>query len=683
LEKRSARLCPFGATFRKTKLEATKRQQRSGKLAKACSPQERTNHFQPTEMKKMHAWIRAADWFQRYILLRNLPLTAKMFFYSALIVVFPLVLVGVISYERSSQVLEKEAGQYSWQIIEQVKTHVEYYVRDFEINTLRMINHPDMVRFMRMRTLEEVQQSEIREKIEQVLRNAVYSRSDISNIMVILNDLQVVDAVDINSPISAEELKKEYWYSNIPLDGSPKLISRVIHWPDRQEQVISIVRRLISPHTLEPIGIMIMDINFKRIQEITEKVTIGHTGFLYILDSQNHYVYHPDLQQVGKSASYDNLSSMVKSDNGSMITNEKPGNFLTFSLSPYLGWRLVTSIPYQELTHGVNYIGQTIFWTLIATLVLAYLLGIGFAASLLRPIRRLHQFMKKVEIGDFSGKLEVRSKDELGLLTHGFNKMVEKLEDLLEEIYFTRLQKTEASLRQKETELKVLQSQMNPHFLYNSLETLRGMALDKDMDDIAEMSASLAKLLRYNLKNTSPTVTLREELKFCEVYLRIQKFRFEEKLEYELDVPEWALDQEIVKFSLQPIVENSMIHGIEPGVGLMHVRITAVRDAETSFFVAIRDTGIGMSEEQLQDIHQNLERKDVLSGGEHIGIANVHRRIAYLYGPDYGVALNSITERGTAVRIRLPYTRHKGADVPIMEGNAWDAPAPAVGQGQA
>ncbi|MCR8633827.1 sensor histidine kinase [Paenibacillus radicis (ex Xue et al. 2023)] len=619
----------------------------------------------------MQAWKRAADWFQRYILLRNLPLTSKMFFYSALIVVFPMLLVGLISYERSSEVLEREAGQYSWQIIEQVKTHVEYYVRDFEINTLRIINHPDMVQFLRMRTLEEVQQSGIRDEIEQVLKNATYSRSDISNITVILNDVQVVDATEFNSPTPAEELEKEYWYPNIPLDGSPRLISRVIQWPDRQEQVISIVRRLISPHTLDPIGVMIMDVNFKRIQEITEKVSIGRTGFLYILDAQNHYVYHPDMQQVGKRASDINIGYMLQNDSGSMITMEEPSNFLTYSLSPYLGWRLVTSIPYKELTNGANYIGHTIFWTLLVTLIVAYLLGIGFATSLLQPIRKLHHFMKKVEVGDFSGKLEVRSKDELGLLTHGFNKMVEKLEGLLEEIYFTRLRETEASLRQKETELKVLQSQMNPHFLYNSLETLRGMALDQDMDDIAEMSASLAKLLRYNLKNDSPTVSLREELRFCEVYLRIQKFRFEERLEYELDVPEWALDQNIVKFSLQPIVENSMIHGIEPGIGLMQIRITAVRDTEGTFFVAVRDTGVGMSEEQLRHIHQDLEGKDVLAGGDHIGIVNVHRRISYLYGKEYGVTLNSIPGKGTAVRIRIPFLEESGKAVPItLDGSS-------------
>lgn len=618
----------------------------------------------------MLSWTRFLDRFQRYILLRNRPLTVKMFFYSALIVVFPLLLVGAISYQRSSEVLEQEAGQYSWQIIEQVKTHVEYYVQDFEIDTLRIINHPDMNRFLKMRTTDEIRQSGIRADIEQVLKNAAYSRSDISNITVVLHDEQVIDAIDFDSPYSARQLEQEYWYETIPEDSTPKLISRVIRWKDHPEQVISIVRRLISPNTLEPVGIMIMDVNFKRIQEIAEKVAIGRTGFLYMIDSQNHYVYHPDLQQVGKPANARNFETLKRTESGSMMEDEQGSHFLTFSLSHYLGWRLVTSIPYSELTSGTGYIGRTIFGTLAVTLVAAYVLGIGFAASLLRPIRRLHRFMKKVEVGDFSGKLEVRSKDELGLLTHGFNKMVEKLEELLEEIYFTRLRETEALLRQKETELKALQSQMNPHFLYNSLETLRGMALDQDMDDMAGMTASLAKLLRYHLKNDSPIVTLREELRFCELYLRIQKYRFDDKLEYELSVPEWAMDQEIAKFSLQPIVENSMIHGIEPGIGLMRIHITASRDTEHSFHVSVQDTGVGMSEEQLHSIHQDLKGKDVLAGGAHIGIANVHRRIAYLYGTVYGLLLQSKRGEGTMVHIRLPY-KEKGEPAIEEGGGEW------------
>ncbi|CAG7655896.1 sensor histidine kinase [Paenibacillus allorhizosphaerae] len=601
-------------------------------------------------------WIRLSEWIQTFFLMRHLPLTVKLFLFSAFIVAVPLGLVGLISYERSADVLQSEANESSLQILEQVKSHVEYYVTDFEISTLRLLNHPDVVRLLKMRTLEEVQQSGIRKQVEQVLKNTTYSRSDISNITLMLDHLQTIDTAGFLSTVPAEELKKEYWYPGIPESGAPKLISRVIRYQDgRQEQVISIVRRVMSPYTLQPTGVMIVDINFKRIQEISEKVSIGRTGFMFILDSQNHYVYHPDLQLVGTPGPENEFPEMIKNDHGSFISADSPRSFLTYSRSPYLGWWLVTAIPYRELTDGITYIGHTIVWTIVITLAAAYLLGIGFAASLVRPIKRLRKYMRKVEVGDFSaGKLKVTSRDEIGQLTHGFNEMVKRLESLLEEIYFTRLRETEASLRQKETELKALQSQINPHFIYNSLETIRGMAFEHGMDDIAGMSASLAKLLRYNLKNDKPTVRLREELSFCEMYLRIQRYRFEERMTYELDVAEWAMEQPIVKFALQPIVENSMNHGIEPGIGRMQVQIGAYRDGN-AYVVSVKDTGVGMKPEVLERIREDLECRDVLAGGEHIGISNVHRRIVYLYGPLYGVSVQSAEGTGTVVCIRLPF----------------------------
>ncbi|AEI39049.1 sensor histidine kinase [Paenibacillus mucilaginosus] len=602
------------------------------------------------------------DRIQRYGLLRDKPLTLRLFVFSALLVAVPLVLVGLISYQRSADVLESEGRESSLQIIEQVKSHIEYYVRDFEITTLGIVNHPDVTRLLRMRTAEEIQQSGIRPAVVQMLKNASYSRSDISNITLVLDGRQTFDTAGVRSPYPADELRKEYWYADVPFQGTPKLISRVIRWPDgRQEQVFSIVRRLMSPQTLEPAGMLIMDVNFKRIQEISEMVSIGRTGFLYMVDAQNHYVYHPDLSLVGTPAEPGHTGQMTE-ESGALITGDKPSLFLTYSLSPYLGWRLVTVLPYKELTDGTDYIGRTILWTLIIALTAAYLLGIGFAASLVGPIRRLQAYMRRVEVGDFSVKLEVRSKDEIGLLTHGFNKMVERLESLLEEIYFSRLKETEASLRQKESELKVLQSQLNPHFLYNSLETIRGMALDQDMDDIASMSGALAKLLRYNLKNDRPVVTLREELLFCRMYLRVQQYRFEDRLDSEFDVPDWALELPVVKFALQPIVENSIIHGMEPGAAPMRIRISARRDGDASFLVAVEDTGVGMPVEVLSRIRLDLEQKDVLAGGDHIGVANVHRRIVYVYGEAYGARIDSREGGGTTVTLRFPAEARRQAD---------------------
>ncbi|MEI7026632.1 sensor histidine kinase [Paenibacillus sp. y28] len=596
----------------------------------------------------------------RFIFLRDRPLIIKLLVFSALLVVIPLCVVGFISYRQSSEVLQEEASQYSWQIIEQVKMHVEKYVWDFEVTTLKILNHPDMYRFLRMKTSEEVASSGIRKDIEELLRNMAFSRSDIQAITVILDDVQIVDSTQGKSAYPAQNIEKEYWYRTIPLNGEPKLVSRVIPFQDRTEPIISVVQKIISPHTLQPMGTIIIDVNFKRLQEIAEKVTIGRSGYMVILDSQGHYVYHPDMNELGKIAQYDSLDLLYRQESGTVVTQMPKREFLTFSHSSFLDWTLVTVMPYDELVKEGAYMGRAILLTVVIALCGAYLLGIGFAASLIRPIRRLQQVMRRVEIGDFSQQVEVESTDEIGQLSYGFNKMIVKLGELLEEIYFSRLRETEMTLRQKETELKVLQSQINPHFLYNSLETIRGMALEKELDDIADMSSSLARLLRYNLRNSSPSVSVRDELQVCELYLRIQKHRFEERLEFEMDIPEWAMDQQIVKFSLQPLVENCIIHGMEPAAGMTRIRITALRIGSAAFGIRIQDTGEGIDSDKLDKIRADLRQKDIMAGGSHIGIVNVHRRISYLFGTDFGMELESRRGQGTTVTVMLPFVQKRG-----------------------
>jgi two-component system, sensor histidine kinase YesM len=614
-------------------------------------------------------WRQAHQALIRILYMKNQPLSSRLIVFSAFLVVIPMIVVGLISYQRSANVLENEARQYSWQIMEQVKSHVEHYVRDIEIIGLRIINHPDMKTILRMQNIEEVEQANARRPVVELLQNSAYSRSDITNITLILNNFLIIDSTgrDIIKPTS--NIANEYWFDKVPASGEPMLVSRVIPWRDTNEPVISIIRRLVNPMTLEPMGMLIIDVNFRRIQEIAHLVTVGRTGYMVILDSQGHYMYHPSLWQLGNESTFEHLDQILSNSSGSVLSGGADRDFLTYSHSPFLGWTLVTSIPYRELTAGIGYIGRTIIWSIVITLGVAYLLGIGLAASIITPVRVLQQLLKRVELGDFSQKAEVASRDELGLLAHGYNKMVERLKELLEEVYFSKLRETELSLQQKESELKVLQAQVNPHFLYNSLETIRGMALDRDMDDIADMASSLARLLRYNLKNQLPFVTLQRELEVCELYLRVQKYRFEEQLNYEFLVPEHLLEQQIVKFSLQPLVENCVVHGFEPGIGSTNIRIIAESDtAEGILLVTVSDTGVGMSEEKLQMIQKRLEERETEADTKHIGIENVHRRIKHLFGDVYGITVDSSYKEGTSVRLKLPYRSANSMD---MGGDAY------------
>lgn len=595
--------------------------------------------------------------FNRNLFLRNQPLSWKLFIYSAVLIIVPMIVVGVISYEKSSAVLEEQAKLHNLQAIEQVETHIEYYMRDFEVSTLKILNHPDMQRFLRMKTAEEVEQSSIRSEIQDLIRAETYSRPDISYITVILDNVRIIDSIGMRGRYPASQLKDEYWYPSVPYNGLPLLISRSIQWEERKEPVISLVRRIQSPHTLQSVGMLIIDINFRRLGEVSAKFNDG-ARYFYILDSNGHYVYHPDVERIGQRTEKQGLDIILSQKVGTLVTGTDNQEFLTYSYSPNLGWTFVTSIPYRELRSEAGRIGEIIIWTVMLALAAAYVFGVGIASTIIVPIRRLQKFMKRVEVGDFSEQVQVGSKDEIGQLTQGFNKMVIRLAALVDEVYISKLKETEASLRQKEMELKVLQSHINPHFLCNSLETIRGMALAQGKEDIATMAASLGAVLGYNLRNTSPTVTVKEEINFCKVYLQIQQYRFEESFQYEVDIPDWALGLSIVKFSLQPLVENCLQHNERASGEPTCIRISAEKVSDTTFSICVSDTGAGIPEDVLARIRLDLTEKDITSGGDSLGIVNVHRRIVHLFGSEYGVQIESAVGQGTKVFITLPIIEH-------------------------
>ncbi|MCI3921114.1 sensor histidine kinase [Paenibacillus sp. TRM 82003] len=604
---------------------------------------------------KTPAWKRLLN----ALLLRDRTLMTKLLVFSAILVVVPMVFVGAISYRESSETLEGEAREYSWQIIEQVKHYVEDYLRDFEINTLKIVNHPDTAAFLRMTTLEE-EDGLVVHNVRNVLKNSAYSRSDVTNITLVLDRVTVIDSADAANLATVRELEKEHWYDSVPATGLPMVYNRVIEWKGREEPVITIVKRIVNPSTLRPFGMLVIDVNYKRLQDVARKVQLGESGrgYLFILDEYGYYVYHPNVDKIGTMADSAVVERIRARDSGSFITNEGGAKqLLTFSRSDSLRWQLATSIPYDELMQSRGDMGRKIFISTAIFMAVAYVLAIGFAASLVGPIRRLHQHMRRVEIGDLSGKVPVHTSDEIGLLSMGFNKMTARLSQLLDEIYVSKLNETEMHLRQKETELKMLQAQINPHFLYNSLDTIRGMALEYDRDEIASMAGALARLLRYNVKEAGTTVAVRQELEIGEVYLRIQKFRFEEKLAYAFDVPAWAMEQQLPKLTLQPIVENAIVHGLEPSARPIRITVTAEREGPDAFVLTVADTGLGMTEERLRLVNDRLAGGvDVGSaGGGHIGIDNVHRRIRYVFGEAYGLTIRSKPGEGTEVAVRLPY----------------------------
>ena len=276
----------------------------------------------------------------------------------------------------------------------------------------------------------------------------------------------------------------------------------------------------------------------------------------------------------------------------------------------------------------------------IVVMVTAYVLN-----SVTRPVRELSEATKKIAGGDFSTRVTVGSKDEIGTLADSVNEMTERLEDFVEKI-------KEDERKMRHTELRLLQEQINPHFLYNTLDTIVWLVEGNATDKAVNMVVSLSDFFRIVLSKGKEIITLREEEQHIRSYLEIQQVRYRDILEYDIQIPKELYQYKILKLTLQPLVENSLYHGIKTKRGKGTIYVTG-RLENDKIYLDVKDTGVGMNEAELASLRSKISKpcKETDSG---FGLANVNERIRMNFGPEYGMTIDSKQGEGTWVQIVIP-----------------------------
>lgn len=322
--------------------------------------------------------------------------------------------------------------------------------------------------------------------------------------------------------------------------------------------------------------------------------------------------------------------------------------FISYTHSSNTGWTYLNITPFNQIFERVIFIKELVVIVFVAIFALVILLGIRFSRSLTRPIDNLITGMKMAEKGNFAGAhLQTSddsplSMDEMGLLHRTFRLMVERINTLITENYANRL-------LIKETEFRALQAQINPHFLYNTLESINWMAKMNKQTKISSMVESLGFLLRNSINRKDEILTLGEEIEVVRSYVTIQKYRFDERLLFSLDVPDLYLHRRLPKLTLQPLLENAIQYALEPNIGTSTIRVFA-ENAEEGFFITVEDDGPGMPADTLE----LLRIGEMKAKGKGIGLLNIDERIKIAFGEQYGIRIDSALGRGTRVTIALP-----------------------------
>lgn len=471
-----------------------------------------------------------------------------------------------------------------------------------------------------------------------------------------------------NYPDFNPEETLQYLNARIPDDG--KIAIFKTESASHNKETITIARRIRGFTSYEPKGVLVMEVRSDQFASLWNTADLGNEARFIILDKLGGIVFESEPNTARDWMSDSIVDRILHEENVSFVDSEL-GQLYVSRESSYLGWRMVVTIPVQELREPISTIRSTTEIVGVLTLAVALFIAYRFAQSIIRPIRTLRDGMKETEQGNWSKIEEHQRDDEIGALIHRYNLMVSRLSEMIEKVYEVELdqQKSKIELQQiryerQNAEFQALQLQINPHFLYNTLETINCYAIVQDSEEIAEIVEAMAYMLRYSVQTHLEEITLVNELNHVRNYLIIMKHRLD--LDFEIDVvvpPEYLLNK-MVRLTLQPLVENAFQHAFQDGLTPEHyIRIDA-RLQDDDFLVIVEDNGVGMDEERLNTLRHHLnsseledisekQKKTILRKGG-IGVRNVHRRIQMVYGLEYGLQIESEPGRGTTITMRMP-----------------------------
>ncbi|MGL5436290.1 MAG: sensor histidine kinase [Lachnospiraceae bacterium] len=475
------------------------------------------------------------------------------------------------------------------------------------------------------------------------------------------NYLQMIPSSAFSVANAAEMIPQMSFFDDLYHASDYKWIGtrQGLPYSQNQTNIIPIVRPILSLNTQEHMGWLYTEVSASVITDAIHSFPLEADSFLYITIGTERYLYSPkDKLLIANSQDYEIIrpleSDILQTDTASYevrMDNGKKGILITRSLG-IPDWHISQVMTANPFSHPQMYLSLflTIFLMILTLgIIMTYLLN----RIINQPIRLITKKLLAISQGDFSPDDSIEWNHEFGEIGKGINLLSRNVVNLMN----TRLQDE----RQKaDLEYQILQSQINPHFLYNTLNSIKIMALMQGANGISEMTTSLARLLKNVSKGSSSLITLKEELALLKDYLVIQEYRYGGGISVTYDIEgEQLLDYYIHRFTLQPIIENSLFHGIEPkgGVGKIRLKITEIASGEKNsipcLFITVNDDGIGMDSITIKTVLEGTNETSKLFF-KKVGISNVNQRIRHSFGTDYGLTIESTPGKGTQVEIKIP-----------------------------
>jgi two-component system, sensor histidine kinase YesM len=592
-------------------------------------------------------------------------LSNKLFASFLTVIVLSLAMVGFISYFQASAELDKSSEKSIAQVIRSASYQTDLYLQNYEKASDSILSYNQVKQFLDMDPEDSYSYYQYTNDIQKDLFRSLFILYPQINLMYVIGEHG--KAISDDNSYQAYSLKFDpleryrFLSEHTPESGRITILNTNV-MNEGDQNIITMVRRIRGVSSYHPKGIVAIEFKAEDLARIWEPLDLGQGGSFFIMDEFGKLLYQPEGNENHPGLSADHIRNVFQHPNDSVVEKVDGKEYLFVSRkSDYSKWQLVVSIPVGELRKPISTIRTTTLVVGVLTLVGTLLLATWFGRSITKPILILKEGMRQTEKGNWR-RLEMNGRqDELGGLMHSYNLMVSRLSEMIERVYEAELTTQKEALERHQAEFQALQLQINPHYLYNTLETIKCYAVVQDSDEITEIVEAMAFMLRYSIQTNLEEITIANELNHVLSYMTILKHRNGREFEIDVVIPPTLLLAKMVRLTLQPLIENIFQHAFPDGIEDRHyIRIDARIEGDR-FLVLVEDNGAGMSRERLDKLREKLKLNQLADteGGSlyhrgGIGLMNVHRRIQMVFGEQYGLSVESEEKEGTRMILSMP-----------------------------
>lgn len=564
--------------------------------------------------------------------MKRYSLLIQLVIYVFIMILALLGIVGGIYYQTSSVAIRQTTEQNTRKTIQQSGQFITSYLQKVKQTTSSLAENE------KIKTYAQTPSQENAEQLRQLFATILKTDSDLVSAILVTKDGNLISTDPELTMKTSADMMKEKWYQDAIHKGAMPILTparRTISHTTGEKWVISIMQEVVDKDG-KNLGVVRLDIGYKTLEAYLDQLQLGKEGFTFIVDANHDFVYHPKKAVYSSHVEMKAMAPYLSVKNGYVKSKQA---YVSQYQIPNSGWTLI-GVSSMEQLHAVQ---TQILWSFIGTGLFALgvcLIGIWFVLRLwIKPLRDLQATILKVGSGHSDLRANETGSPELVDLARQFNIMLDRIDQLM-----IAVKEEEQNVRRYE--LQALSSQINPHFLYNTLDTIVWMAEFNDSKRVVEVTKSLAKYFRLGLNQGHEQISLKDEIDHVRQYLFIQKQRYGEKLQYEIKELKQYNDYKIPKLILQPLVENAIYHGIKEMNRQGRIRVS-VSENDTQLIVSIYDNGRGFV------ASETTNATLVRLGG--VGLKNVNQRLQLQFGKSYHMEIKS--EENTYTEIRLYFPR--------------------------